>query len=165
MLGIGLLYVGAVLYINALVFLGKVSGRAAAIMNTFTGLLTLFIALYTAFTSPLGNASYFAAAQVLLFSFTYLWVAINNFFQVEDGSGLGWYSLFVAIIAVPTALLTFHDDFRFGFIWLAWAFLWFLFWVWLSLKRNIGKIVGYVTMIEAVLTCVLPGYLILINKW
>lgn len=48
MLGIGLLYVGAVLYINALVFLGKVSGRAVAIMNTFTGLLTLFIALYTA---------------------------------------------------------------------------------------------------------------------
>ncbi|BDG59891.1 AmiS/UreI family transporter [Caldinitratiruptor microaerophilus] len=166
MLGLGLLYVGAVLFLNALSLLGRVSARGASVMNFFTGVLTFIIAMYTALARPAGDASYFAAAQTLLFSFTYLWVAINGYFEVEDGSALGWYCLFVAAVTVPTAALTFAaGDLRFGLIWLAWGFLWFLFWLLLALKRNLARFTAYVTLAEAVLTCMVPGFLILTGRW
>lgn len=166
MLGLGLLYVGGVLFLNGLSLLDLVKPRNVANMNLFTGVLTFIIAMYTALTKALGDVSYFAAAQVLLFSFTYLWIALNAYFNVEDGAGLGWYCLFVALLTVPTAIVTFQSgDARFGVIWLAWGFLWFLFWVILSLKRDIKKFVGYITLLEALATCAVPGYLILIQRW
>ncbi|MGB6922633.1 MAG: AmiS/UreI family transporter, partial [Methyloceanibacter sp.] len=50
-------------------------------------------------------ASIKAAALTLLFTFTYLWVAMNRYNEA-DGRGLGWFSLFVAITVVPVAIDT-----------------------------------------------------------
>jgi hypothetical protein len=50
----------------------------------------------------------------------------------------------------------------FGVIWLAWSFLWTLFFMLLALKReNLTRFTGWVTMVEAWLTCVIPAYLLL----
>ncbi|GBD15026.1 Acid-activated urea channel [bacterium HR25] len=166
MLGVGLLFVGAVLFINGLTYLGRAPLKGAAIMNLFVGILTLFIALHAAITRSEGDDSFFFAAKVLLFSFTYLWVAANGLFGVEDGTALGWYCLFVAALAAPTAALTFLDgDVRFGLLWLSWGVLWFLYWLVLVLRHNIRELVGYVTVALALLTCILPGYLILAGAW
>jgi acid-activated urea channel len=149
-----------------MMLLGRVSSRGAAPMNLFTGGLTLIMNLYTILlTQPEEPSSYFTAATGLLFSFTYLYVGINNAFDL-DGKGLGWYCLFVAITAVPTSALTFGSgDVRFGVIWLLWAILWFLFFLLLALEKPIAKFTAYVTVTLAIVTCWVPGYLILIGQW
>src|ERR687893_2748989 len=101
-LGLGLLYVGAVLVLNGIWLLGYIQDREIWVMNIFTGGLVLAVALYSAFGPEPDRFSVLAAAQFLLFAFTYLWVGINRFLDV-DGRGLGWYCLFVALTAVPRA--------------------------------------------------------------
>ncbi|BCJ88210.1 AmiS/UreI family transporter [Effusibacillus dendaii] len=166
MLAISLLYVGAVLWVNGMMLLGRVSGKGAAPLNLFTGSITLIINIYIMLKAPSGDPlSYFTAATGLLFSFTYLYVAINNAFDLE-GRGFGWYCFFVAVTALPTAVLTFQSgDFRFGVIWLLWAFLWFLFFLLLALEKPIAKFTAYVTLVEAVITCWVPGYMLLTGNW
>ena len=167
MLGLALLYVGAVLVVNGMWLLGKADDREVGLMNLFTGVLTFLIAIYTAFTQPVGlPASALAAGQTLLFSFTYLWVGLNNVFHLGDGRGLGWYCLFVAISTIPSSLVTFQaGDGRFGVIWLIWGVLWFVFFLVLALKRNLGQFTGWFTALVGVATCWIPGYLILLNRW
>lgn len=102
---------------------------------------------------------------ILLFAFTYLWVAINQYVGL-DGRGLGWYSLFVAITALPTGLLLLADTggnpwlVWLGLDWLAWAVLWFLFFVLLALQRPIARFTGYVAAIEGILTAWPPSWLL-----
>ncbi len=167
MLGLALLYVGAVLFVNGLWLLGKADDRETAVLNLFTGVLTFLIAIYTAFVQPLGvPASFLAAGQVLLFSFTYLWVALNNFFELGDGRALGWYCLFVAISTIPSSLVTFEaGDPRFGVIWLAWGVLWFIFFLLLALKRPLTRLAGWLAAVEGVVTAWIPGYLLLLGRW
>ena len=130
-------------------------------------MLTFLIAAYTAVTQPLGMpASALAAAQTLLFSFTYLQTAANTLFKLGDGRALGSYCLFVALSTVPSSLVTFRQgDVRFGAIWLVWGALWFLFFLTLALKRTFGSFTGYATMLVGIATCWIPGYLILLGSW
>ncbi|MET3288933.1 UNVERIFIED_CONTAM: hypothetical protein ABID98_001503 [Brevibacillus sp. OAP136] len=166
MLGITLLYVGAVLLVNGMMLLGKVSGKGAAMMNLLTGGITLIMNVSIILKAlPQDASAYFTAATGLLFSFTYLYVGVNQLLEL-DGHGLGWYSLFVAVTAVPTAALSFASgDVRFGIIWLLWAFLWALFFLLLALEKPIARFTGYVAITEAVITCWIPGYLLLIDRW
>jgi hypothetical protein len=165
MLGLVLLYVGAVLFLNGLWLLGRISDREIAVINVFTGGLTLLVALYLAFGPGSNPDSIMAAAQVLLFSFTYFWVAINRY-NGADGRGLGWYCLFVALTAAPIAYTTLAGATStwgvwLGLNWAAWAVLWFLFFLLLALKMPIVRVTGAVTAVEGVLTGWLPGYLLL----
>lgn len=164
MLGVALLYVGAVLFINGVSLLGKIDSKSAAIMNIFTGSLTfiLNIIILAKATEP---AQFYAGATGLLFSFTYLYVAATNIFELK-GAGLGWYCLFVAITAIPSSYLAFlGGDFRFGLIWISWSFLWFLFFLLAGLEKPIKIFTAWVTIIIGVVTCWVPGYMILIDKW
>ena len=72
-LGLVLLYVGAVLFINGLSMLGKIAPKEAAVMNLFTGGLSLFVSLHQIASGD--DALVHTAAFGLLFAFTYLWVA------------------------------------------------------------------------------------------
>jgi hypothetical protein len=165
LLGFALLYVGAVLFLNGIWLLGEISDREIAVINVFAGGITFLIALYLAFGPSADAASIKAAALTLLFSFTYFWVAINRF-NGADGRGLGWFSLFVAITAVPVAFDTLHKasslwDYWFGLSWAAWAVLWFMYFLLLARKQDILRLTGIVTALEGVLTGWLPGYLLL----
>jgi hypothetical protein len=167
MLGIVLLYVGAVLFVNGFMLLDKADPKGAAVMNFLTGLLSLMINIIIIAVNAVGKgdpALYYAAGTGLLFAFTYLYVGAVNMFSL-DGRGLGWYCLFVAITALPSSWLAFGSDYRFGVIWLGWAFLWFVYFLLLALKLQIVKFAGYATLVIAVLTAWIPGYLLLAQRW
>ncbi|PTD94378.1 AmiS/UreI transporter [archaeon SCG-AAA382B04] len=156
MLGLGLLYVGAVLFVNAIYILGYTSSRDAAVMNLFTGGLTFLNAIYFAFVGETA----FAAAQTLLFSFTYLWVFVEFWWERESMRALGWYCLFVAICAAPTGILTFSSLPILGIIWETWAYLWFVFFLFMGLELDIPKETAYSTMGVALLTWAYAYYIL-----
>lgn len=130
LLGLSLFYVGAVLILNGLWMLGRIGEREIAVINLFTGGLTLLVSLKLALGEGADAESIKAAALSLLFSLTYLWFAFNRL-SAADGRGLGWFSLFVAVTALPVSVLAFRDALNTGETWmaanwLAWAGLWFL---------------------------------------
>ncbi|MBN0668957.1 transporter, partial [Pseudomonas aeruginosa] len=97
--------------------------------------------------------------------FTYLWVAANQFLEV-DGKGLGWFCLFVSLTACTVAIESFAGaSGPFGLWnavnWTVWALLWFCFFLLLGLSRSIQKPVAYLTLASAIFTAWLPGLLLL----
>jgi putative amide transporter protein len=174
LLGVVLLYVGAVLVVNGIWLLGQarvaaagpgaaeghptlIENREVAVLNVFTG----FVGVVAAVTLVVqGNrdgdlASIRSAGYILLFAFTYLWVAANQFLNA-GGHGFGWYCLFVAITAVAAGIYTFSNadgndaSIYLGVDWFAWAVLWFLFFVLLALERPIARITGWLTILVGV---------------
>ncbi|NDL59693.1 AmiS/UreI family transporter [Phytoactinopolyspora mesophila] len=164
MLGLVLLYVGAVLFVNGIWLLGRITPREVAIMNVFTGLVGLVVAIFAVAAQDL--ASIQLAGYVLLFAFTYLWVAYNQYIDA-DGSGLGWYCLFVAITAVPVSIITLSDTggdtflVWLGLSWAVWAVLWFTYFLLLAVKRPIQQFAAYLTIAAGIGTAWLPGFLVL----
>jgi hypothetical protein len=168
LLGLALLYVGAVLTLNGLWLLGKIEDREIAFINVVSGFITLCVALYSAFGPGATAGSVRAAALTLLFTTTYLWVAYNRAVAV-DGRGLGWFSLFVAITVVPVAIGAFRDSADVASLWMAlnwtaWAVLWFMYFLLLALKRPILPATGMATLLIGIFTGWLPGMLMLEGK-
>ncbi len=166
---VGLLYVGAVLFLNGVMLLGWIDGKSAGPLNIFVGILQVVTPTYLIFTANGDVNQILGASGLYLFGFTYLYVAFNLFFDL-DGSGLGYFSAFVAGCAVVYAGLNFwregFGDNAFGVIWLYWAFLWGLFFVLLGLGRDhLGRYVGAVTAIQGIVTGAIPAFLLLTDRW
>ena len=166
---VGLLYVGAILFLNGVMLLGWIDGRSAAPLNLFVGLLQVVTPTYLIFTAGGDENAILAASGLYLFGFTYLYVAMNLFFDL-DGTGLGYFSGFVAGCAIVFAGLNFwRDNFGdngFGVIWLHWAFLWALFFVVLGLRmENLGRYTGAVCAIQGIVTGAIPAFLLLTGNW
>ena len=162
MLGCALVYVGFVLFINALMLYGTLNPKHVIPMNAFTGILIFFGVMRTVFLQGEGIVPYFFGMQSLLFAFTYLWVAINSTWDL-DGKGLGWYCLLVAIVAFPTAFTALPDVGLF-ILWLMWCLLWFMFFLVLGLGKELTKLTAHWTLINGIVTGI-SGYLILIQVW
>lgn len=164
---VGLLYVGAVLFINGAMLLGWVEARSAAPMNIFVGALQVVTPTYLIFTADGNEDAVLGASGLYLFGFTYLYVAFNLLAGL-DGTGLGYFSLFVAVCAVVFSALNFgrfHDR-TFGVIWLYWAFLWLLFFLLLGRGQDgLGRYTGAVAAIQGWVTGALPAFLLLTGKW
>ena len=167
MASVGLLFVGAVLFINGVMLLGWIDARSAAPMNFFVGGLQIITPLYLIFTAGGNTNTILSASGLFLFAFTYLYVAVNLTYDL-DGTGLGYFCLFVAITAVVFSALNFtrFADPGFGVIWLYWAFLWALFFVLLGRKREgIGRYTGAVCAIEGWVTGWIPALLLLTGAY
>ncbi|MCL6598497.1 MAG: AmiS/UreI family transporter [Alicyclobacillus macrosporangiidus] len=166
MANVGLLYVGAVLFINGLMLLGYIQPKSAAIFNLFVGALQVITPLYIIVTHINSPWDIFGASGIFLFGFTYLFVGITNLVSIE-GSGLGWYCLWVAIMALGYSTLNFthFSDAKFGIIWILWAFLWFLFYLLLAQNKDIARFTGWVTLIESWTTCTIPAFLSMTGVW
>ncbi|MGY1838754.1 MULTISPECIES: AmiS/UreI family transporter [unclassified Modestobacter] len=167
MASVGLLYVGAVLILNGLMLLGRVDARAAAPLNFFVGGLQVFTPTYLIVTSGGDPDAILGASGLYLFGFTYLYVGLN-LTRGLDGTGLGWFSAFVAGCAVVYAGLNFGrlDDPAFGVIWLYWAVLWALFFLVLGLKREeFTRFTGLVAIVAGVATCAVPAFLLMTGAW
>ncbi|BBU39482.1 AmiS/UreI family transporter [Aeribacillus composti] len=97
------------------------------------------------------------ASGIFLFGLTYLYVGISNL-KNFNSSGLGWYSLWVAILALGYSYINFIklQDIKFGIIWLMWSFLWTLFYLLLAQKKNIAIFTGWVAFIQAWITATSP---------
>jgi hypothetical protein len=204
LLGVMLLYVGAVLVVNGIWLLGQaraaerkpevapldpatpgtaaripspqaseahpafIQNREVAVLNVFTG----FVGLVTAVTLIVqgnrdGDLSVIRGGGfILLFAFTYLWVAYNAYVNA-GGHAFGWYCLFVAITAVGAGAYTIDqaggDDASIwlGIDWFAWAVLWGMFWALLTLERPIARITGWVATLEGIATSWVFGFLLL----
>ena len=163
MSNVGLLYVGAVLFINGLMLIGKVPGKSAAVMNLFVGAMqTIFP---TIIISQAGGdpTVIFGAAGLYLFGFTYLYVAVNQLYSLP-GDGLGWFSLFVAVCAVVlgTVFLVHFNDPVSAVMWYLWAVLWFLFFLLLGLHMdNLTIATGWFTLTVAHISATIPALLLL----
>ncbi|WP_369251000.1 AmiS/UreI family transporter [Streptomyces sp. R41] len=165
---VGLLFVGAVLFMNGLLLLGKVDAKAGAVFNLFIGALQVLTPTYLIFTADNDPLKILAASGIYLFGFTYLYVGIGLLAGL-DSTGVGYYSLFVAIAALGYAFVNFRllKDQPFGVIWLYWAFLWFLFFLLLGLKMNghLRAYTGWVTAVQGWVTGVIPAGLLLSGYW
>lgn len=185
LLGVVLLYVGAVLVINGIWLLGQarlaqvqaapaagrggapaaavethptfIQNREIAVLNIFTGFVGVVAAVTLAVQGNQNEdiASIRAAGYILLFAFTYIWVAFNQFLNA-GGHAFGWYCLFVAITAAVAGIYTFSNadgndaSIYLGVDWFAWAFLWFLFFLLLTLERPIARFTGWVAILEGI---------------
>ena len=166
MSSVGLLFVGAVLFMNGLLFLGKADAKGVAVFNLFVGGLQTAIPFYLIATAHTPN-DILAAAGIFLFGFTYLYVGIVTLAGFK-ADGIGWYSLWVAVLATGfglTEILRFNDT-PTGLLWLQWAVLWGLFWVVLALGvARLTAVAGWLTLILSLTTCTIPGFLLLLGDW
>jgi hypothetical protein len=189
LLGVVLLYVGVVLIVNGIWLIGQarapavaggeavvaaeahptfIQNREVAILNIFTGFIGVVAAAALAVQGNIEGdlASIRGGGYILLFAFTYLWVAYNQYANA-GGHAFGWYCLFVAITAVVAGIFTFSNadgnsaSIYLGFCWLAWAVLWFLFWMLLSLDRPIARLTGALAIVEGIATAWVFGILLL----
>ncbi len=180
MLGVVLIYVGAVLINNGYCQLAKVEGKSAAIMKIFAGLLGVIVQTITLVMGnimPLAQDStniisvdtfqWYAAATGLLFAFTYLWQAAIDLWKL-DSRPYGIYCGFVAINAIfcsYLAFIGFDGDFRFTLIWLAWAVLWLTAPIEINLNKPLGKFTPILAILCGIFTAWLPGALMLVGLW
>ena len=164
---VGLLYVGAVLFLNGVTLLGKIDPKSAGVFNLFVGALQVVTPTYLIFTAGGDPDIILNASGIYLFGFTYLYVGITLLARL-DTTGVGWFSLFVAVAAVGYSFANFRilNDNPFGVIWLYWAFLWFLFFLLFGLKLDgLTTYTGWVTAIQGWVTGAIPAFLLLTGYW
>lgn len=166
MADVGLMFVGAVLFINGLLLLGVIDGKGAGVFNLFVGALQCagpFFLIATAKTA----SDTLLDAGIFLFGFTYLYVGICSLKEYSF-VGLGWYSMWVAVMACAFGLveiLRFKET-TLGILWLHWSVLWGLFWVVLALGATaLTKVTGWATLVMSWTTCTIPGFLLLLGDW
>ena len=168
MLGVCLLFVGIVLINNGVCTLMKVPPKAAAVMNIFTGGLSLIINILN-----LIQGNYYAAGTGLLFCFTYLFAAILDIFGLDERP-FAVFSTFVAVNAVVFGIvegitgceaLGIQPDIRWAAIWWLWAVLWGTSFFTGILGKNLGKFVPALQVFEGVVTAWIPGVMLLLGIW
>jgi putative amide transporter protein len=145
-----------------------IQNREVTVLNIFTGFVGLAVAvtLLVQGNNKADLASVRGGGFILLFAFTYLWVAFNGFLDA-GGRAFGWYCLFVAITAPFAGIYTLNDaagntaSIWLGINWFAWAVLWFMFFALLSLDRPIARITGLVAIVEGIGTSWVFGFLLL----
>ncbi|WP_104179796.1 AmiS/UreI family transporter [Arthrobacter sp. B0490] len=167
MSSVGLLYVGAVLFINGLMLIGLVPGKSAAILNFFVGTMQVVFPTIILIQADNDLPTIFGAAGLYLFGFTYLYVGLLQMTGIS-GEGLGWFSLFVAVCAVVIGTLQFTlvGDPVFGVIWWTWAVLWLLFFLLLGLGReSLTYPTGWFTIFVAHLTGTIPAFFLLVGRY
>ncbi|WP_146585369.1 AmiS/UreI family transporter [Puniceibacterium confluentis] len=160
LLPLSLLFVGAVLVLNGLWMSGRIDDREIVLINGATAAITAAVATVSLVRAE-NVEDVRAVAMTLLFSVTYLWVAFNRV-SGSDGRGLGWFSLFVALSVLPEAIRTLSTassvmETWLGLCWLAWAGLWFLYFLTLAMQRSFRKQTALATLLSGVLTAWLPA--------
>jgi hypothetical protein len=160
------MFVGAVLFVNGLLLLGRVDAKSAGVFNLFVGGLQTAIPFYLIATAKTPD-EILLASGIFLFGFTYLYAGISNLAGHEP-VGLGWYSAWVAIMACAfgvTNIVKFHDP-TIGLLWLRWSVLWTLFFLVLGLGlERLTALTGWTTLILSFTTCTIPGFLLLLGEW
>jgi putative amide transporter protein len=148
-------------------------GKEVGFFNLLVGLLSLTLAMTMIIQGGIKGASLtsgnLAWSFGLLFAFTYLWVAANQFLGA-DGRAFGWYCMFVALTAIPLGIValsrapTGHTwPIWLGINWIIWGVLWGMFWLLLAFEKGdkFTTITGVVTVLVGIGTCWLPAFLLL----
>lgn len=169
MLGYVLLLVGFVFFCNGMTVLGKTGAKEVGVLNLGVAILILIAAWQL---HGLGLSA--ATALVSVFALIYI-MAAGIFIHGYDAKGLGWYCLFATIVfiwygihfygltqlpegAIPGMLY-------FAIFCWAWALLTLIVWLVFSLGKAMAPTVAWLFIIEAFLTLLIPGMLLLTDKW
>jgi putative amide transporter protein len=163
---VGLFLSGAVLFLNSLMLLGKAEAKSVGIFNLFIGTIQIIIPFYLIIVSGQDHWELYNDASIFLFGLTYLYVGFNIWKGLE-GSGLGWFSLWVAIIGIVytfTSIIHFHDVVN-ALTWGMWAFLWFLFFLSNALDKKIDHYIGKVAFVQSWVTLTIPALLYFLGIW
>lgn len=167
MAAIGLIYCGAVLFVNGAMLVGRVDPRSAAILNLFVGTLQVVTPTVLILQAGADTASLLAASGIYLFGFTFLYVGVVNLTGLP-ADGVGWYSGFVAAAAVVYAGVNFTsgNDPVFGVIWLAWAALWLEFFLLMALGHAwLGRPTGWSLLLLGQVTTTVPAFFLLTGHY
>ena len=162
---VGLLLSGA-LFLNSLVILGKAEMKSAGVFNLFVGALQIIIPFYLIMISDQSNWTVYSYAATFLFGLTYLYVGVT-FIKGMDSSGLGWFCIWVAIIALfymVVSFVQFHDVVN-ALTWFMWALLWYLFFVLNTQKKNINQYLGRIAFVQSWVTLTLPSLFYFMGVW
>lgn len=165
LVGMVLLYVGVVLFQNGVWLHGRMTAREVALPNIFSGTVLAVVSLLLIMGSGVTLDAVRSSALILLFGVTFLWVAFNQLAE-NDGRGLGWYCLTVAIVLVPTAIESYGAASSTWGLWFAlccvlWAILYVMFFLLLVRGAPIAGPTGWMALLNSVVTGFLPGYLLL----
>jgi hypothetical protein len=162
LLGYVLLLVGFVFFGNGMTLLGKTGAKEIGVLNLAVGVL---IAIAAWQLHGLGLTA--ATALISVFAIIYFMVA-GIFCLGYDAKGLGWYCLFATIVFIWYAIHFFKlgpAGMWFGVFCAAWALLVFIAFLALALGRPLAAAVAYLFLIESFLTLLIPGMLLLTDKW
>ncbi|MDR1916811.1 MAG: AmiS/UreI family transporter [Synergistaceae bacterium] len=166
-LGFVMFCVAGVFTVNCANLCNKVGDKEAGYWNLGFGLLTLFVILTGIVQNWFAEGTLWWAAQVLLFSFTYVYMGIVKLTGV-DGRGLGWWCLFVtANVPLPAYQTYLTGDILLTLIWIYWGLLWFLFWISMGLQKGGAKLTTVLICLMIVglfATLWLPA-LYMLNGW
>lgn len=163
---VGLLLSGATLFLNSLMLLGKAESKSVGVFNLFVGFLQIIIPIYLIAISDQNHWTIFNLGCTFLFGLTYLFVGIINLAGL-NGNGLGWFSLWVSIIAVVymgVSIIHYHDMIN-TLTWAMWAYLWFLFFLSMALNKKIDIYIGKVAFIQSWITLTIPSLFSLTGVW
>ena len=167
---VGLLLVGAVLFVNGLSSLGLVPARSAAPLNLFVGAAQVVLPTLVLVQSGGDPAVLAGTWPSYLFGFTYLWFGLQIIFGIEP-EGFGWYSAFVAAVAAYQAVISVGSDPVFAVIWATWASMWSLFFVLLALGRtrvgnfDLGRFTGWFLVLLGIPTCTVSALFLMDGRW
>ena len=156
----------ATLFLNSLVILGKAEMKSAGVFNLFVGALQIIIPFYLIMISDQSNWTVYSYAATFLFGLTYLYVGVT-FIKGMDSSGLGWFCIWVAIIALfymVVSFVQFHDVVN-ALTWFMWALLWYLFFVLNTQKKNINQYLGRIAFVQSWVTLTLPSLFYFMGVW
>jgi len=162
LLGLVLLMVGFVFFGNGMTLLGKTGAKEIGVLNLAVAVMISIAAWQL---HPLGLTV--ATALVLVFALIYYMVA-GIFCLGYDGKGLGWYCLFATVVFIWYAYHFFgmgQAGMWFAVFCLAWALLVLLAFFALALGKAVAPLVGWIFVIESILTLLIPGMLLLTEKW
>lgn len=160
LLGLVLLLVGFVFFGNGMTLLGKTGAKEIGVLNLGVGIIISIAAWQL---HGLGLTA--ATALVSVFALIYFMVA-GIFIHGHDGKGLGWYCLFATIVFLWYAshFSSLGLTYIAGFC-VAWAVLVFFAWTALALGKGTATLVAYLFLIESIVTLLIPGMLLLTEKW
>jgi putative amide transporter protein len=163
---IALFLSGSVLFLNSLLLLGKAEAKSVGYFNLFIGIIQMFLPFCIILTSDQTNLDFYNSAPIFLFGLTYLFFGITVLKNLE-GNGLGWFCLWVSIVAVVysiTSFVQFHDVVN-GLTWGMWVLLWFLFFLSNTLNKKIERYIGYVALVQSWVTLTIPALLYFVGVW
>ena len=160
LLGLVLLLVGTVFWGNGWTLLGKTGAKEVGVLNLAVGVI-ITIAAWELQKQGLTAGT----ALVCVFALIYFMV-YGIFTHGFDGKGLGWFCLFGTVI-----FLWYAYHFQsiglpyFAIFNASWALLVLVAFFALALGKNVATTVAYLFIIESILTLLIPGMLLLTDKW
>jgi hypothetical protein len=161
----GLLLVGVVLLVNGLVTLDVVPARSAALLNIFVGSLQIVIPTIILIQHGSAPAVVNGTWPTYLVGITYLYYGLGIYLNLEP-EGLGWFSAFVAALALYKAFEAISTDPVFAVIWLTWATMWGLFFLLMALgKSELSRFTGWFLVWLGVPTCTVTALFLFKGSW